>query len=186
MIIEFQLPCYVQGHQPLDQAVQSHIQPGLECLQGWGIHNLLGQPAPVRHHPLGEKIPSNIQPKPPLSQFKTTPPSLSLSTLVNSRSPSCLYTPFKYQKATMRSPQSLLRKLHFFVSVLCLEGKIKRTGKHGTSFPSLHTGCFTYSIKSKDFSFGNSSSFTVYLIYQFQFQSYCTILYYLTFCYYIQ
>jgi len=28
----------VQGHQPPDQAVQSHIQPGLECLQGWGIH----------------------------------------------------------------------------------------------------------------------------------------------------
>jgi len=42
MLIEFQCPCYVQGHQPLDQAAQSHIQPGLECLQGWGIHNLLG------------------------------------------------------------------------------------------------------------------------------------------------
>ena len=35
-------PCYVQGHQPPDQAAQSHIQPGFECLQGWGIHNLLG------------------------------------------------------------------------------------------------------------------------------------------------
>ena len=23
---------------------QTHIQPGLECLQGWGIHSLLGQP----------------------------------------------------------------------------------------------------------------------------------------------
>ena len=31
-------------NQPPDQAVQSHIQPGLECLQGWGIHSLLGQP----------------------------------------------------------------------------------------------------------------------------------------------
>jgi len=30
-----------QGHQPLDQTAQSHIQPGLECLQGWGIHSLL-------------------------------------------------------------------------------------------------------------------------------------------------
>ena len=28
MIIEFEHPCYVQGHQPLDQAAQSHIQPG--------------------------------------------------------------------------------------------------------------------------------------------------------------
>ena len=36
-------PCYVQGHQPADQAAQSHIQPGLECLRGWGIHSLLGQ-----------------------------------------------------------------------------------------------------------------------------------------------
>ena len=30
-------PCYVQGRQPADQAAQSHIQPGLECLQGRGI-----------------------------------------------------------------------------------------------------------------------------------------------------
>jgi len=36
MIIEFQRPCYVQGCQPADQAAQSHIQPGLECLQGMG------------------------------------------------------------------------------------------------------------------------------------------------------
>ena len=36
-------PCYGQGCQPADQAAQSHIQPGLECLQGWGIHSLLGQ-----------------------------------------------------------------------------------------------------------------------------------------------
>ena len=52
MIIEFQPPCYVQGCQPLDQAAQSHIQPGLECLQGWGIHNLPEQPVPVCHHPV--------------------------------------------------------------------------------------------------------------------------------------
>ena len=36
--------CCMKGHQPADQAAQSHIQPGLECLQGWGIHSLLGQP----------------------------------------------------------------------------------------------------------------------------------------------
>jgi len=45
MIIKLQPPCYAQGCQPLDQAAQSHIQPGLECLQGWGLHNLLG----IRH-----------------------------------------------------------------------------------------------------------------------------------------
>jgi len=39
-------PCDVQGRQPAAQAAQSHIQPGLECLQGWGIHSLLGQPVP--------------------------------------------------------------------------------------------------------------------------------------------
>jgi len=33
-------PCYVQDRQPAAQAAQ----PGLECLQGWGIHSLLGQP----------------------------------------------------------------------------------------------------------------------------------------------
>jgi len=67
-------PCYVQGRQPPDQAAQSRLPPGLECLQGWGIHSLLGQPVPVCHHPLCEKPPPNIQPKPPLSQFKTIPP----------------------------------------------------------------------------------------------------------------
>ena len=67
-------PCCMQGCQPPDQAAQSHIQPGLECLQGWGIHNLLGQPAPVCHHPLCEKLPPNIQPKPLPSQLKTVPP----------------------------------------------------------------------------------------------------------------
>ena len=70
MIIVFQPPCGVQVHQPPDQAAQSHIQRGLECLQGWGI---LRQPVPVCHHLLCEKLLPNIQPKPPLSQFKTIP-----------------------------------------------------------------------------------------------------------------
>jgi len=74
VIIKFQPPYYVQDHRPPDRAAQSYLQPGLECLQGWGIHNLLGQPGPVHHHPLAEKLPPNIQPKPPLSQFKTIPP----------------------------------------------------------------------------------------------------------------
>ena len=101
-------PCYVQGHKPPEQAAQSHIQPGLECLHGWGIHNLLGQPVPVQHHPLGEKLPPNIQPKPPLSQFKTIPPCPTTTHLVNRLSPSCLCVPSKYWKATMRSLWSLL------------------------------------------------------------------------------
>jgi len=35
-------PCY--GPQPAAQAAQTPLKPGLECLQGWGIHSLLGQP----------------------------------------------------------------------------------------------------------------------------------------------
>jgi len=42
MIIEFQPPCYVQGRQPPDQADQSHIQPGLQCLQGCDRNKNLG------------------------------------------------------------------------------------------------------------------------------------------------
>jgi len=60
MIICFQPPCHGQDHQLPDQAAQRHIQPGLECLQGWDIHNLLGQPVPVSHHSLSEKLPPNI------------------------------------------------------------------------------------------------------------------------------
>jgi len=44
----------VQGHQPLHQVAQSHIQLGLRGLQGWGIHNLLGLPVPVCDHPLSD------------------------------------------------------------------------------------------------------------------------------------
>ena len=69
MIIEFQPPCYVQGRQPPDQAAQSHIQPGCEYLQGWGIHSLLGQPVPVCHHPLGEIVPSSLYVLPNLSNL---------------------------------------------------------------------------------------------------------------------
>uniref|UniRef100_A0A8V0XBP6 Sialin n=1 Tax=Gallus gallus TaxID=9031 RepID=A0A8V0XBP6_CHICK len=45
---------HMQGHQPphliLDQAAQGPIQPGLEHLQGQGIHSLSEQPVPAPHH----------------------------------------------------------------------------------------------------------------------------------------
>ena len=107
-IIYFQPPWHKPGCQPLDQSAQSHIQPGLECLQGWGIHNLLGQPVPVRHHSLSEKLPLISNPNLPCLSVKSFPLVLSLPTLINSHCPSCLYAPFKYWKATMRSPWSLL------------------------------------------------------------------------------
>ncbi|EOB08416.1 hypothetical protein Anapl_06434, partial [Anas platyrhynchos] len=48
----FPPPCHGQEHLPPDQVAQSPIQPGLEHLQGWGIHNFSGQPVPGPHHPL--------------------------------------------------------------------------------------------------------------------------------------
>jgi len=36
----------------VDQVAQSLIKPGLEHLQGRGIHNLSGQPVPAPHHSL--------------------------------------------------------------------------------------------------------------------------------------
>ena len=53
-ITNLQPPRNRQGHQPphliLDQAAQGPIQPGLERLQGQGIHSPSGQPVPARHH----------------------------------------------------------------------------------------------------------------------------------------
>ena len=43
-------PCNEQGHLQLHQVAQSPVQPDLECLQGWSIHCLSGQPVPVPHH----------------------------------------------------------------------------------------------------------------------------------------
>ena len=73
VLIQFQPPavCRVTNQQPrLPRATSSlaWMPPGM------------GHPQPpwatcsVRHHPLGEKLPPHIQPKPPLSQFKTIPP----------------------------------------------------------------------------------------------------------------
>jgi len=81
-------PCYVQGRQPADQAAQSHIQPGLESLQGWGIHNLLGQPVQCVTTLWGKNflLISNLNL--PCLILKPFSLVLSPSTLVNSRSPS--------------------------------------------------------------------------------------------------
>ena len=112
--------CCMKGHQPADQAAQSHIQPGLECLQGWGIHSLLGQPVQcvtilwVKNFLL---ISNQNLPCLSLKPFLLV---LSPSTLINSRSPSCLYAPFKYWKATMRSHRSLPFSKHLYLTHLCL------------------------------------------------------------------
>ena len=83
-------PCYVQGHQPPAQAAQSHVQPGLECLQGWGIHSLLGQPVQCATTPWGKIVLLISNLNLPCLSLRPFPLVLLLSTLVNSRSPSCL------------------------------------------------------------------------------------------------
>ena len=47
------------------------IQPGLEHLQGQGIHSLSEQPVPAPHHSLGKELPPDIQTKSSLLQIKT-------------------------------------------------------------------------------------------------------------------
>jgi len=74
-IMKLQPLCRRQGYQPpyliLDQAAQGLIQPGLEHLQGWGIHNLPGQLVPAPHHSHSKELPPDIQPKSSLLQLKT-------------------------------------------------------------------------------------------------------------------
>ena len=60
-IMKLQPPIHRQGHQSpyliLDQATQGPIQPGLEHLQGRGIHSLSGQPVPAPHHFIVKNFP---------------------------------------------------------------------------------------------------------------------------------
>ena len=107
MIIEFQPPCYVQGRQPPDQAAQSHIQPGLECLQRWGIHSLLGQPVPVRHHPLSVSLGQpNIRITQSTPPTRTTrAPGTALAAVPPEQSAGAL-NPSSPRTATTTSPQA--------------------------------------------------------------------------------
>ena len=112
MIIQFQHPCHGQGCQAVVQAAQSHIHLGLECLQGLGIHRSLSNlflcvtTIWVKNFLLVSNL--NL----PCPSLKPFPLVLSPSTLVNSHSPSCLYVPFKYWKAAMRSRSLLFSKLN--------------------------------------------------------------------------
>lgn len=59
---------------------QCPIQPGLECLQGWGIHTFTGQPAPVPHcSDLVKKFPTTSTLNLPTFSLKLFPSVLSLS-----------------------------------------------------------------------------------------------------------
>ena len=64
-----QLPCSEWG------GAKSPIQPDLECLQGWDIHHLSGQPVPVLHYPYCKTSFPYTQSKAPLFKLKTIFPS---------------------------------------------------------------------------------------------------------------
>jgi len=61
-----QPPCHKQGQLHPEQVAQSPVQPGLECLQGWGIDHQSGQPLPGFHHPQHEKFLPHNQSESPL------------------------------------------------------------------------------------------------------------------------
>jgi len=60
-------PLPEQGH--LQQAAQDLVQAGLEYLRRRRLHNLSGQPVPVRHHPQSEEVLPHVQLEFPLLQF---------------------------------------------------------------------------------------------------------------------
>lgn len=43
-------------HSQLQQVAQDHVVLGLECLQGWRLHNLLEKHSPVFYHPTSRKV----------------------------------------------------------------------------------------------------------------------------------
>jgi len=87
MIIQFQPPamCRAANHQPRLPRATSSL--ALNACRDGASTVSLGNLWTVHHHPLGEKLPPNIQPKPPLSEFKAIPLVLSLCTLINNHSP---------------------------------------------------------------------------------------------------
>lgn len=58
-------PLLKQGH--LGPSDQDRVQTASKYLQGWRLHNLPGQPAPVLHHPHSKKVFLYVQ----MEQFVT-------------------------------------------------------------------------------------------------------------------
>ena len=85
---------------PLGEAAQGPILPGLEHLQGWGIHNLSGQPVSAPHHSPGKELTPNIQPKSSLFQLKTVSPCPAVIYLFKE------FTPFLFIGSTGRETYS--------------------------------------------------------------------------------
>jgi len=91
-----QLPCREQGHLQLDQVAQSPVQPGLECLQGWGTQHLSWQPPAVLHHHHHKKPVLISSPNVTFFSLKLFPVVLSQQTLLKSLSLSFLQPLFSH------------------------------------------------------------------------------------------
>jgi len=70
-------------HLILDQAAQGPIQPGLERLQGQGIHNPSRQHVPAPHHSHSKELLPDIQPKSSLLPLKIISPCMYLNIGLN-------------------------------------------------------------------------------------------------------
>jgi len=127
-----------QGHQRpnsnliVDQAARDPIQPDLEHLQGWGIHNLSGQPVPAPHHSPGKELPPDIQPKSSLPQLKTIFPC-----------PAVIY-PFKERTFMKTGPQDHHSQ---FVSLLLFPSQHNPFRSFLYSLYSSHASIHSYSSK---------------------------------------
>ena len=75
---------YQPPHLIPDQAAQGPIQPGLEHLQGRGIHSLSGQPVPAPNCSLGKELPRIANLNLPSFNLKPFPLVLLLSILSKS------------------------------------------------------------------------------------------------------
>lgn len=84
-IIQFQTSAIGKGYLPLDQVAQGPIQPGLDHIQGWGIHNFTGQHILVPYCPLSEEFLPNTSSKYTLFLFKTVIPC-TITTLPDKKS----------------------------------------------------------------------------------------------------
>ncbi|XP_048803588.1 uncharacterized protein LOC125694433 [Lagopus muta] len=74
-VVPTPLPGRATKHPHSDQVAQDPVQPGLEHVQGRGIHNLPGQPVPGPNHSPSKELPPNIQPKSSLLQLGSISPS---------------------------------------------------------------------------------------------------------------
>lgn len=60
-------PLVKQAH--LEPVAQDHLQMAFEYLQRWRLRHISGQAVPVLSHPHSEKVFTDVQREPPVSQF---------------------------------------------------------------------------------------------------------------------